>query len=176
MYDASGTLFTTGVSQTFYGLRSTFNKPVLATYEAGGTRDFANPTGKEALFDPLPDISNANLGTFPYGDDGDYGYDEGAENLRKRVVRRCIVVAGGFVWLQTYGAGIALEGKKLNNAARRERVRSNLEDQISQEPDVRAVRISIRYLPSTPGIVWFVIKVLSTSNKAYQFDVPFVAF
>jgi hypothetical protein len=176
MYDAGGALFADVINESFYGLRGTFEKPVPETYAPDGTRDFANPSTKDALFDPLPDISFTNLGTFPYGDDGDYGYDEGVENLKKRVIRRCVVRPGGFVWLQGYGVGIAEEGKKLNNAARRERLKASIKNQVLQEPDVRYVQVNIKYLPSTPGITWFIIKVITTVNKAFKFDVPFVGF
>ena len=78
--------------------------------------------------------------------------------------------------MQKYGAGIGDEGKKLNNAARRERIKATLKDQILQEPEVRYVNIAVKFLPSTPGIIWFVIKVLTITNKAFQLDVPFVGF
>ena len=175
MYDPGGALFAATITETFYGLRGAFEKPVLSTYIPQGTRDFANPSAREALFDPLPEITDANLGTFPYGDDGDYGYDEGLENLKKRVIRRCIVRPGGFVWLPNYGVAIVEEGKRLNNAARREDIKARIRDQVGREPDIRYVAVNVKYLPSTPGIVWFIIKVLTVSNRAFKFDVPFVS-
>jgi hypothetical protein len=174
MYDSSGVLFAASVNESFNGLQGTFNKPVPETYAPQGTRDFANPSTKDALFDPLPEITLANLGTFPYGDDGDYGHDEGPENLKKRVVRRCVVKPGGFVWLQEYGVGVGDEGKKLNNAARRERIKATIKSQVMQEPDVRYVAVNIKYLPNTPGLVWLILKVVTVSNQAFKFDVPFV--
>lgn len=172
IYDGAGVLFINVLTTEFYGLQSAFEKPVPETFAVGGTRDFANPSGKAALFDPLPVIDDLNLGTFPYGDDGDYGHDEGIENLRKRVIRRAIVALGGFVWLQGYGVGIGKEGKKLNSASRRERIRARYELQLLEEPDVRNAKVSFKFLPDTPGIVWLVVKVLTMTNRAYKFDIP----
>jgi hypothetical protein len=172
IYSVTGALIVATANAYFSGLKALFVKPVPATFAPSGTRDFANPSGKEALFDPLPVIDDLNLGTFPYGDDGDYGHDEGVENVRKRVIRRGIVRKGGFVWLGGYGAGIPREGKKLNSAARRERIRANYEAQILSEPDIRAAKVSFKFIPDTPGIVWLVIRVVTTADRAFKFDVP----
>lgn len=172
IYSITGALIVATATATFSGLQKTFSKPVSSTYAPTGTRDFANPSGKEALFDPLPVIDDSNLGTFPYGDDGDYGHDEGIENIRKRVIRRGLVRKGGFVWLPEYGAGIPREGKKLNSASRRERIRANYEAQILNEPDIKTAKVSFKFLPSTPGIVWIITRVVTTADRAFKFDVP----
>lgn len=76
--------------------------------------------------------------------------------------------------MQEYGVGVGDEGKKLNNAARRERIKATIKSQVMQEPDVRYVAVNIKYLPNTPGLVWLILKVVTVSNQAFKFDVPFV--
>jgi hypothetical protein len=166
VYMATGALFPSPMVVEFDSVREEFVKPSVDFYRS--TKDVSNPTSLSALLDPVPDVNDFNLGSFTYGDDGDYAMDEGVENLRKRLYRRVIVKPGGFVWLPEYGVGITNYGKRVNSAGIREKLRSEMESQINQEPDVKASKVLLAQ-STTPGLFKVYMKVLTKDNKAYQF-------
>jgi hypothetical protein len=176
IYGSASSIIYPSISSTFLGLKKLFEKPVVGTYRQKGTKDLANPQQKAALLDPQPDVTDLNLGSFSFDDSGDYGFDEGVENLRKRIIRRCLVRPGGFVWLPEYGVGIEREGKRLNNRSRRDAIRSAVESQILQEPDIQQASVSLLELQGTPELLWLVVKVRTTTDNAYQLDIPVERF
>jgi len=147
--------------------------PSIAT--AIPSRDFANPMTRDAMFDPLPNPNDPlNLGTIVVDDTGDYAFDEGLTNLRKRILRRLITRKGAFAHLPNYGVGVPDYGKRLAVAAVVADVAAQAEAQIGLEPDVARVKVRPILDPNTPGLVRFQVLVRPRTGAPQRFDVPFV--
>lgn len=140
------------------------------------SRDIANPNTLSALLDPLPLINPLQLGIIPVDDSGDYGFDEGITNLKKRIIRRMITAKGSFTFLPDYGVGIPQRIKRLNTASGRQELASECQIQISKEPEVSKCVVQALQDSSKPSLVIFkvLVKVKGT-NQAYKFGVPFNA-
>lgn len=101
-------------------------------------QDLANPAvARDSLILP-PQVA-----TYQLTDTGDLGLDKSQEaSLRKRILRRVTVAAGGFFHLPNYGAGQKLKGLLTVDAV--ERLRSRIRAQVLQEPDVVDVSVTVR--------------------------------
>ena len=140
------------------------------------TRDFANPQTRSAAQSSLPDPNNALvLGSIQVDDRGDYAFDEGLVNLKKRIIRRLITSKGGFAHLPNYGVGIPDHGKRLALSNVISDLAADAESQISLEPDVAKVKVRPIVDPNVPGMVRFQVVVKPKSGQAQRFDVPFLA-
>lgn len=140
------------------------------------SRDIANPQTREAMFDPLPDPNDSlNLGTIVTDDTGDYAFDEGTTNLKKRILRRLVTRKGGFAHLPNYGVGIPDQGKRLALSSVISDLAAQAEAQIALEPEVAKVRVRPIVDPNFPGLVRFQVLVKVRSGEAQKFDVPFNA-
>jgi phage baseplate assembly protein W len=161
-------------STLFFGVHRFVPPP--STDTAIPSRDVANPQTRAALTGPeaLSYTNDSVLGTIPVDSSGDYAFDAGLTNLKKRIYRRLITSKGRFGHLPEYGIGVPDQIKKLNSAAVRQQVVAEAEKQISQEPDVEQVRVTIVSDPASPSIVRFRIKVRAKFSQApFDVDIPF---
>lgn len=117
----------------------------------GGSRDFASPQQLRDALDPVPDIVAATLGSMPVDDTGDYAYDEGAANLRKRIFRRLVTRRGGFYHLPNYGLGIPEMLKKGVSGARLRQIQDDARRQLSEEPDLDGATVSVTHTQTEKG-------------------------
>jgi hypothetical protein len=134
------------------------------------SRDFANAQAGVIASDGDP----LNLGTLRVDDTGDYAFDEGLTNFRKRAIRRLVTRKGGFAHLPTYGVGVPYEGKRLATSAVLSRLAADAEAQIGLEPEAAAVRVRPVVDPSVPGLVRFPVVIKPKVGKPQAFDVPFL--
>jgi hypothetical protein len=95
-------------------------------------RDIANP--------PLPVGSNSVGGTLIVGANGDYVNEEGADLVKKLILRRLFSTPGDFFHLPKYGLGLAL---KEPVAADLVQLRTEIERQCEQEPEVELAVASL---------------------------------
>jgi len=138
------------------------------------SRDVANPQTYQDQLDPLPQAGDpAALGVYPVGSDGDYAFDEGLANLRKRIFRRLITRPGAFLSLPTYGVGVPTYGKRLGAAAVRQQIAAESERQIGLEPDVRAVTVTLQTSPTEPSLTILLARVQTIGGQSVALQVPF---
>jgi len=138
------------------------------------TRDFANSQTLTGARSSLPDPTNPLvLGTIQVDDTGDYAFDEGIVNLRKRVIRRLVTKKNAFAHLPGYGVGIPEQGKRLAISSVVQDLAAEAEAQIALEPDVSKVKVRPIVDPNTPGLVRFQVFVRPRSGPPQRFDVPF---
>jgi len=150
-----------------------YNPPALDNIVP--SRDIANPQTRSATLDPLPDpMDPFLLGSVPVDSSGDYAFDEGITNLKKRIYRRLVTRKGAYLAIPTYGVGIPSYGKRLLNGSIRESIRADAEAQIGQEPDVLAVSVTSTVDPNIPGKVTFGIRVRSLGGKQANLQIPFL--
>jgi len=149
----------TASSATFYGMKGQFTPPSVDN--AIPSRDIAHPDTYSSTLDPLPDAgSDAVLGGIPVDHSGDYAFDEGVTNYKKRVFRRLIVRKDGFPHLpgSNYGVGISSRLKKLGSSSERQRIAADAQSQIMLEPETIACKVTI--LPSLVRPDLFVMQIL----------------
>lgn len=139
------------------------------------SRDIANPQTLNALLDPLPVTTDPLiLGSIPVGDGGDYAFDEGVTNLKKRVYRRLLTRKGGFAALPDYGVGVPDQLKRLGIAAVRSQLAAEAQKQLASEPDVEAVSVKVVNDADAPGLVRFKVRVRAKFTESFiDIDVPF---
>lgn len=171
---SGGLLVPTATEAPFDGLLAW--RPPSRRDLAVPVRDIANPQTREALFDPLPITDDElALGTIPTDENGDYAFDEGITNFKKRIFRRLTTSKGSFGGLPNYGVGVPGQLKKLGRRSVREDLASEAEAQILEEPESEAV--SVRIIPDdvNPGVFRMQIKVKATtlSSDPIQMTVPF---
>ena len=132
-------------------------------------RELAVPTFAQPV--PQRDLAaNGNVDA-----SGDYGVDEGVDNLKKRALRRVTTKPGRYAHLPTYGVGIPSYGKKLMSEARRVRLCAECERQLLLEPDVAAARVTSTVDPVKKSLVWFSFLLQPTSGAALKFSAAFDA-
>jgi len=138
-------------------------------------RDFANPQVLSAAAEALPNPTGdpLALGTFGYGADGDYAFDQGTSSLKKRVIRRLVTKKNAFAHLPGYGVGVPDYSKQLGVAATLAMLRADAEIQIKQEPDVAQAKVATIIDASVPGLVWFRVTVKPRAGNVQRFDIPF---
>lgn len=163
-----------GVSANFSAVYRALQRPTLEMEV--GSRDFANAQTGASILQSLTEQANntLSLGTYQVGADGDYAFDEGNVNLKKRVVRRIFSKKGGFSWLLNYGVGITSYGKKLGQAATLTQVQTDIETQLLKEPDIQKVKARPNLSSLSKGLVRFGIFVKPRATQATRFDVPIV--
>jgi len=138
------------------------------------SRDIANPQTLSSARSSLPDPTDPLvLGTLQIDDTGDYAFDEGLVNLRKRVIRRLVTRKGAFAHLPNYGVGVPDYGKRLAISSVVSNVAAEAEAQIALEPDVAKVRVRPVIDSNTPGLVRFEVFVKPTTGAPQRFDLPF---
>lgn len=148
--------------------------PVSPDAAVGG-RDFARPDTLSAMLDPLPSAGDPLvLGTLPTDASGDYAFDEGMTNLKKRIYRRLLTTKGRFAHLPLYGVGAGSYIKMLGRSGTRQALAADAQSQISQEPDVVKCAVRLVYA-ADPSIGRFVVLVRTTGGGVFRFDVPFSA-
>ena len=94
-------------------------------------------------------------GTYRYDETGDLENESGIDYLRKRIIRRATTIQGTILHLPDYGAGKRL--KTTITAGSIAQFRAELRAQVLEEPDVRAVTVSV--LRPLPGILRTTIKI-----------------
>ena len=126
----------------FLGLAAGIETPTLEA--STPSRDFAHPDTLSAQLDPLPNAGQqAALGGIPVDAGGDYATDQGIVGYRKRLFRRLLAKRGGYSHLPaTYGLGLLQQVKKLARATDRQRIASDAEVQILQEPETIKCRVA----------------------------------
>lgn len=139
------------------------------------SRDIANPQTYSAQLDPIPQAGDPHfLGVIPIDASGDYAFDQGISQLKKRIFRRLLTNPGSFPAIPNYGVGVLRYGKKLGAEAIRQQIVQDAEAQIAQEPDVAAVKVTAFSDPTAPSVTIFRIRVRpSGSQGTTQFDIPF---
>lgn len=139
------------------------------------SRDIANPQTYSAQLDPLPQAGDPlALGVIPIDASGDYAFDQGISQLRKRVYRRMLTRKGAFPALPNYGVGVPTYGKRLGVEGVRQQIADEAQKQIAQEPDVAAVSVTAVTSAQNPAVTIFRIKVrVAGSGGDVQFDLPF---
>lgn len=155
-------------SQLFFGLKRLYipSEPERAVT----SRDIANPQTLTAALDPLPEVTDLVLGTFPVDEGGDYAADEGISNLKKRVFRRLFTRKGAFAHMPEYGIGIQTYSKKLNTFSTRQLLIAEIEKQLSQEPDIARMRAVA--IQRAPGLVVFAILIRTVIGTGVKFEAP----
>lgn len=139
------------------------------------SRDIANPQTYSAQLDTIPLAGNAQLlGVIPIDASGDYAFDQGLTQQKKRIIRRLLTPKGAFPALPNYGVGVPTYGKRLGVEGVRQQICADAEAQIAQEPDVAGVRVTAVSDPQKPEITIFRVKVrVASSGDSVQFELPF---
>jgi len=143
--------------------------------EPSPSRDIANPQTYQAQLDPLPQAGNPlALGVIPIDASGDYAFDSGVTQLKKRVFRRLVTVKGRFPAIPDYGIGVPSYGKRLGTAAIRQQICEEAKKQLALEPDIAAVSVTAKSDAKEPSVTIFQIRIQVAGSLAnVQFDVPF---
>lgn len=167
--DLSNTL-ASATTLSFYAVYRMLQQPTVDT--GTPSRDLANPqtlSGAFASGIPVPDATGV-LGTYSADSTGDYAFDEGTSNLRKRVIRRGITKKNGFAHLPGYGVGLPYYGKKLARSSTLAQASADYEAQVLQEPDVSTARISAAADPDVPSLVRFKILVRPKQGRPFKVE------
>ena len=130
-------------SATFFGVQQ--GKSHVGPRPLG--RDFANPSGLDAMIRAGAAPDPAQLGAFAVDATGDYGVDAGVASLKKRLYRRLLTKRGSFAHAPGYGVSVVDQVKRLATPAARSRLRSEAEEQAKQEPEVLGARATLERLP-----------------------------
>lgn len=146
----------------------------LSPSEVVSSKDIANPNYLSASNSSGIQVEEKNLGIIPVSSDGDYAYDSGIVNLKKRVYRRLVTKKNAFSHLPGYGVGLLTYGKKLNTAYWRSLIVNEATNQILQEPDVERCSVTITNDPKTPNLVWINVLVKQKQQPtAFKLGYPF---
>lgn len=154
------------------------NYRVLRNAQAEATvpsRDVANPQNFEALVaggDPVPVPSEDLLGTFPTDASGDYAFDQGLVQIKKRIFRRLMTQPGAFPAMPDYGVGIPSFVKKLGLAAIRAKLAAESQRQILLEPGVVAAEVTMTSDPAQPSVTILTVKARTSElNVGFSFPI-----
>lgn len=139
------------------------------------SRDLANPQTYSAQLDPIPQAGDPLfLGVIPIDASGDYAFDDGITQLKKRIFRRLLTKPGTFPANPEYGIGVPSYGKRLAIAGVRQKLASEAQKQIAAEPDVAAVSVRVVTDAANPSVTLFQIRVRPAGSAGnVNFDVPF---
>lgn len=133
-------------------------------------RDFANPqTLSGAVGSTVDKPYQQPLGSLGYAVDHDYAIDQADVGLMKRIARRLFTKKNGFAFLPGYGVGVTAYGKRLSKASVREQLAADCEAQISREPEVARVVVSLRQDAANPQLVRVGIFVTKRSGKTVRY-------
>lgn len=162
-----------GTLASFYGLRRAYT--AVSPETVARSRDIANPQTRSAALDPLPNPGDPLiLGTIPVNEDGDYAYDEGVTNLKKRIFRRLLTIPGAFAYLPPdYGVGLPQYLKRLGQAAVRAIISAEAERQIALEPEVEACKCDLVTDAKIPNSTRVRLRVRTRSNGTQTFTWAF---
>lgn len=140
-----------------------------ALFDTFGVTRSQNATAAE-----LPkhaDLANPqDRGTFQRNSQGDLAIDSGRANLKKRILRRAMTVAGSFFHLPGYGFAPGLKSNITAQLMRR--LQADAQGQVIREPDVRSCTAIVSRVPSDPGLVILTLKVIDTNGDAFPVTVP----
>jgi hypothetical protein len=161
------------VMTPFLGVSRYISPPNPET--ATPSRDFSNPQTLSMLVNATGEQTLSGLGTHPVDSTGDYATDDGVQNLKKRVFRRLMTAKGAFLHAPGYGVDIPGSAARLNVPSVREGLAADAESQISQEPDVKRVRVTVATDPLTPNVARFTVLVRTTSGNVVKFEAPFTS-
>jgi hypothetical protein len=171
LYDATGLPLIDGSAVT-QGTYRVIEKPTVT--QPRPSRDFANPQTTAAAQEQVQNPTGPfALGSFGISDDGDYAYDEGVQNLKKRVLRRLFTRKNAFAHLAGYGVSIPDRVKQLGSANTLASIRTDAESQIAQEPDVDKVKVMPVVDSDAPSILRLRIAIRPTTGAPIAFEVPF---
>lgn len=139
------------------------------------TRDIANPQLRSALFDPLPQTTDPLiLGSIPVDDQGDYAFDEGITNYKKRVLRRLVTVKGRYAHLPGYGVGLPAQLKRSAKPSLLAALASDTERQILQEPETERIKATLVRDDANPGLFYLRLRIKTKfGGDAIDMTVPF---
>lgn len=168
-------------SITVDGIRDINGTPITTTtfFFFGLFRSLVAPSVDKVI--PSRDLGNQAAVTpvagapeaFTVDTSGDYAFDEGLPNLKKRIFRRGITEPGAFAHLPGYGVGIPSYGKRLTTVAVRNRLAAEYERQVLQEPEVEQATVVAVTDPNSPSITRFVVRVKTRGNQQLKFSIPF---
>lgn len=160
------------VSVTFPAIYRELQRPTLV--DEVGSRDLANAQSLGSVLQSLTETPGTqfSLGTYQVGADGDYAFDSGNVNLKKRIVRRVFTKKGGFSWLLNYGVGIDSYGKQLGRANTITKLTTDIETQIKQEPDVERARVRVDITNLHQGLLKLFVFIKPRTGQPMRFDFP----
>ena len=122
----------------------------------------------------MADLSLSQLlGTIPVDGSGDYAFDSGLDQLKKRIFRRLVVRPGSFPAIPQYGVGVLQFGKQLSTVGVRRRIADEAERQISSEPEVASCSVVAQTDPDNPSVTVFSIYVQTVTGLETTFSFPF---
>ena len=101
---------------------------------------------------------------------GDYALQEGADLLRKLILRRLTTGRGGFTHLPAYGVGLA--EKEPPPSTDMASLRAEIEQQVLKEPDVVAAQCKLRLTANGILYVGLVVQRTSGDMADLSFNVP----
>lgn len=149
---------------------------VAATFVAYAPGNRSIPTGDErpnGRFDLANPSYQADasgnvvrLGTLQVDASGDLAIETGVPYLRKRIVRRLTTPRGAFLHLLNYG--LRIPEKRNMTQSEVFRLKTTAEAQIREEPDVRAVAVSISQ--PVPGSVILFVRVQTVAGLTDEFS------
>lgn len=139
------------------------------------TRDIAHPDTLSALRGASGTINENELGIIPIDDSGDYAYDQGIINFKKRVYRRLVTRKNAFTFLPGYGVGVPQQLKRANTVAVRTEIVTEAQKQLSQEPEAEKVRVTMVTDPQNPSLVRLMVAIkMKSTGQGIQFGFPFL--
>ncbi len=169
---AGGATLTPGFSSLVcYGLAAA--RVVQDRNMVSAAADFSNPQSQLSLGDNVPVGGAAVLGTYQYGSTGDYATDRGLASYRKRVVRRCAAMLGGFAHLPNYGLGAVGRVKQLDRGGTAEALAAQAEAQVKQEPETQDCKVTVERSALTPNVVVLRVRAIMRSGASVDLGIPF---
>jgi hypothetical protein len=151
LLDASGGLLRTPRHQDFYGT----TEAAIATASA---RAITRKTDARDLFNS-PALLDGEGGTLRVTSGGDYAEMSGAALVRKLILRRLTTAPGEFFHMPSYGVG--LKGREPIRAGGMSALKTEIERQVLQEPEVAAAQASL--LLDSSGV--FTVTIKATLRK-----------
>jgi len=119
-------------------------------------RDFANPSSLSSTVGLASAQNPKILGVFSYDSSGDYSTDSGLASYKKRCFRRMMSRPGGFLHLGLgYGVGVPQQCKKLGRGSTVQSLATQIQKQISQEPETQACNVTGTQDSTNPGLARF---------------------
>ena len=170
--DVDGNVLDYATSTTvFYGQKQLYVPPSLDV--AIPSRDIAHPDNLGAQLDPLPSAGDPLLlGGIPTDASGDYAFDEGITNYRKRCFRRIISRKDSYTHLRGYGAGVLDNLKQLSRSSARQKIAADVQAQIELEPETVKAKVMIVPDPNNAGLFWMRIYSKTVHFGALKFEAP----
>ena len=171
LQSSTGSILSGVTSLPFNGVYRELRVP--STTDLMPSRDIASPQTYSALASSIDAVPAAVLGTFPIDESGDYAFDSGVSQLKKRVYRRFVTTPGGFPANPDYGVGVLGYGSQLSVMGVRQRICDEARQQITTEPDVQACKVTASTDPKNPNVTIFAVRVQTTTGIDTTFTLPF---